>query len=381
VNRDIRPTYGTPGRRALLRSGFGTLGLAAVGVPLLDACGSSSSKSGAPGAGSSGGSATSGGAKSFGALSYRLSWVENVEFAGAYIADHKGYYQAEGFSGFSIIPGGPTATPMETDVVTKKAQVAISAPDITGAAVVKGAPLKIIGAQYQKNPFAITSMADKPINVPEDMYGKKIGVQVANESVWNAFVAAAKLDASKITKVPVQFDPTPLTQGTVDGWFSFITNEPVDLAMKGFKVATMMLADHGYPLVSEVYIVHTDFIAKSRDAVKAFLRAEIKGWTDNLVDPGLGASLTVNTYGKSLGLAVDEQTLESAAENKLILNADTKTGGIFTISDALIEQNIATLKTGGLDLTADKLFDLSMLKEVYQENPALISALPAVPAP
>jgi len=38
---------------------------------------------------------------------------------------------------------------------------------------------------------------------------------------------------------------------------------------------------------------------------------------DNLTDPGLGASLTVNTYGKSLGLKVDEQTLESKAENKL----------------------------------------------------------------
>ena len=373
--RDNQPGFGMVGRRALLRSGLGALGLAAVGVPLLDACGSSSSKP-TPAT-----VACTGGAKNHGTLTYRLSWVENVEFAGAYIADNKGYYKAAGFSGFTIIPGGPTATPMETDVVTKKADVAISAPDITGAAVAKGAPMKIIGAQYQKNPFAITSMADKPMAVPEDMYGKKIGVQVANESVWNAFVAAAKLDASKITKVPVQFDPTPLTQGAVDGWFSFITNEPVDLGMKGFKVATMMLADHGYPLVSEVYVVRADAITGDRDRLKAFLRAEIKGWTDNLVDPGLGASLTVGTYGKSLGLTVEEQTLESKAENKLILNADAKANGIFTITDALIEQNIATLKAGGLDLSADKLFDLSLLKEVYQEDPGLISALPAVPAP
>lgn len=375
--RDNQPAFGSVGRRTLLRSGLGAVGLAAVGVPLLDACSSSSSKPAA----ASVSTGSSGGSKNHGTLTYRLSWVENVEFAGAYIADNKGYYKAEGFSGFTIIPGGPTATPMETDVVTKKADIGISAPDIAGAAVAKGAPLKIIGAQYQKNPFAITSMADKPINVPEDMYGKKIGVQVANESVWNAFVAAAKLDASKITKVPVQFDPTPLTQGTVDGWFSFITNEPVDLGMKGFKVATMMLADHGYPLVSEVYIVRADAITGNRERLKAFLRAEIKGWTDNLLDPGLGASLTVNTYGKSLGLTVEEQTLESKAENKLILNADAKANGIFTVTQALIEQNIATLKAGGLDITADKLFDMSLLKEVYQENPALISALPAVPAP
>jgi ABC-type nitrate/sulfonate/bicarbonate transport system substrate-binding protein len=369
VYRNSRPVGTGLDRRAFMRSGLGAIGLTAAGGPLLAACGSSSTTK--PAASTK---------KDFGTLTYRLSWVENVEFAGAYIADHKGYYTAEGFSGFSIIPGGPSATPMETDVVTKKAIVGISSPDITGAAVAKGAPLKIIGAQYQKNPFVIMSMADKPIAMPEDMYGKKIGVQVANESVWNAFLAAAKLDASKITKVPVQFDPTPLTQGTVDGWFSFVTNEPVDLGMKGFKVTTMMLADHGYPLVSEVYIVRADVISAQRPMLKALLKAEIKGWTDNLVDPGLGASLTVGTYGKSLGLAVDEQTLESKAENKLILNAETKTNGILTVSDALIEENMATLKTGGLALTANQLFDLSLLKEVYQENPGLITALPAVPS-
>jgi ABC-type nitrate/sulfonate/bicarbonate transport system substrate-binding protein len=354
-------------RRLLLRRGLGAAGLAAIGGPLMAACGSSGSAS----------ASSSSGAKNFGTLTYRLSWVENVEFAGAYIADHKGYYKAEGFSGFSILPGGPSATPMETDVVTKKAIVGISGPDITGAAVAKGAPLKIIGAQYQKNPFTIMSMASKPIATPQDMYGKKIGVQVANESVWAAFVKAAGLDASKITKVPVQFDPTPLTQGTVDGWFSFITNEPVDLGMKGYKVTTFMLADYGYPLVDEVYIVRADVIAGQRDLLKAFLKAEIKGWMDNLTDPGLGASLTVNTYGKSLGLAVDEQTLESKAENQLILTADTKANGIFTVTDALIEENISTLTKGGLNLTASQLFDLSLLKEVYQENPGLISALPS----
>ena len=80
------------------------------------------------------------------------------------------------------------------------------------------------------------SMTKKAIKTPQDMYGKKIGVQATNESVWTAFVKAAKIDASKITKVPVQFDPLPLTTGTVDGWFSFVTNEPNDLRSKGFDV-------------------------------------------------------------------------------------------------------------------------------------------------
>jgi ABC-type nitrate/sulfonate/bicarbonate transport system substrate-binding protein len=237
--------------------------------------------------------------------------------------------------------------------------------------------LKIIGAQYQKNPFAILSMAAKPINTPQDMYGKKIGVQATNESVWAAFVKAAGLDASKITKVPVQFDPLPLTQGTVDGWFSFVTNEPNDLRSKGFTVTTFLLADFGYPLVSETYMVRQDTIDSKRSMLKAFLRAEIMGWTDNLANPQVGADLAANTYGKGLGLTAAEQALESKTENTLILNADTKKNGLFTVTDELVQANVKTLAAGGLALTADKLFDLSLLKEVYQEHPELVSALPA----
>jgi ABC-type nitrate/sulfonate/bicarbonate transport system substrate-binding protein len=375
VNDAEYPPAGRPGlldgglaRRRLLQ-GLQAGGLALLAGPLLAACGDDKPAT-----------SGSGGSKDFGELTLRLSWIKNVEFAGSYIADSKGYYKAAGFSSANLISGGPSATPQETDVVTKKALVGISAPDITGAAVVKGAPLKIIGAQYQKNPFCVMSLAGKAIKTPQEMYGKKIGVQATNESVWAAFVKAAGLDASKITKVPVQFDPLPLTQGTVDGWFSFVTNEPNDLKTKGFDVTSFLLADFGYPLVSEVYMVRQDTIDSKRDLLKAFLVAEAKGWTDNLKDPKLGAELAANTYGKGLGLTAAEQTLESQTENTLILTADTKKNGLFTVTDALIEENIKTLTDGGLALTAAKLFDFSLLKEVYQEHPELISGLPE-PAP
>lgn len=351
-------------RRKVLLSGLGIGGLVVAG-PLLAACGSS----GSSGSGSS--SASSGGTKDYGSLDFRLSWIKNVEFAGSYIADNKGYYKAEGFSTVNLISGGPSATPQDTDVATGKALVGVSSPDITGAAISKGAKLKIIGAQYQKNPFCVMSMASKPIKTPQDMYGKKIGVQATNEAVWSAFLKAAKLDESKITKVPVQFDPLPLTQGTVDGWFSFVTNEPNSLKIKGFDTVTFLLADYGYPLVSETYMVLQDTIDKSRDKLKAFLRAEIKGWKDSLADPSLGAKLAATVYGKDLGLDVSEQTLESKSQNDLLLTSDTKSSGLFTVSSKLIDENISTLKGGGLSLSAKDIFDMSLLEEIYKDDPSL----------
>ena len=320
--------------------------------------------------GDDGDDAPSDGSK-FGVLDLRLSWIKNVEFAGEYIADQRGYYKEAGFSGVNLIAGGPSATPQDADVATGKAFMGISAPDITGNAILEGAPLKIVGAQYQKNPFSIVSMADNPINGPQDMIGKKIGVQATNESIWAAFLKANEIDPASIEKVPVEFDPLPLTTGTVDGWFSFITNEPNLLRVKGFEVATFLLADYNYPLVSQCYVVRTESIEKEREKIKAALTAEVRGWKDSIADPALGAKLAATVYGKDLGLDEEEQILESKDQNELILTDDTRANGLFTITDELVQRNIETLALGGLEITAEELFDLSLINELYEEKPEL----------
>lgn len=349
-------------RSFLRRSAVGAAGVALLGgaPALLAACGSSSSKS------------SGSGSKNLGTLDYQFSWIKNSEFAGSYLADTNGYYKKVGFSKVNLLAGGPTV-PQDSVVQSGKAMIGISACDTASAAINKGATLKAVGAQYQKNPFCIMSAADKPIKTPDDMKGKKIGVQAVNEPIWNAFLKANNINPSDVTKVSVQFDPTPLTQGAVDGWFSFITNEPNLLkATKNFDTYNFLLNDFGYPLVAEIYIVKKETIDSNRDKVKAALKADIMGWHDVLKDPKHAADLTFNVYGKNSNLpSADEQQLEIEAENKLILTDDTKANGIFTITDQLVDESIKTLGNGGITITKDKLFDLSLINEVYQENPDL----------
>jgi ABC-type nitrate/sulfonate/bicarbonate transport system substrate-binding protein len=354
-------------RRSFLRRGaVGGIGVALLGTggmsAILAACGSSSKPA------ASGTSTTVGGTTDLGQLTFQLSWIKNVEFAGEYIADTNGYYKDAGFSKVTLLSGGPGVA-QDSIVAAGKALVCISAPDITSSAIKNGAPLVTIGAQYQKNPFCVMSAASKPIKTPDDMKGKKIGVQATNEAVWNAFLKANKIDPGSITKVPVQFDPTPLTTGEVDGWFSFVTNEPNDLKFnKHFDTVTFLLADYGYPLVSETYVVTKDSLSKNRDKIKAMLVADIKGWHENLKDPALGANLAATKYGKDQKLTQGEQLLESKGENELILTDDTKANGLFTITDQLIDENISTLALAGVTITKGELFDMSVLDEVYSEN-------------
>ncbi|MCU1454309.1 MAG: transporter substrate-binding protein [Acidimicrobiales bacterium] len=348
-------------RGAMAGAGLTLLG---GGSGLLAACGKSSK---------SASTTTAAGGKTpvdLGTLDYQLSWIKNVEFAGMYIADKSGYYTAAGFSGVNLMSGGPNVQ-QDSVVAAGKALMGISAPDITGAAIVKGAPIIVIGALFQKNPFAIMSLASNPIKTPQDMIGKKIGVQATNEPVWAAFLKANKIDPSKVNKVPAQFDPQPLANKEVDGWFSFITNEPNLLKVKGIDTVSFLLNDFNYPLVSQNIVVRKDSLTNDKAKLKAALMADIKGWHDSLKDPQKGADLAANDYGKALKLDAKEQALESAAQNKLILTTDTMANGIMTVTPALIDENIRTLGIAGLKITAAQLFDMSLINEIYSENPAL----------
>lgn len=357
---DANPQGGGINRRSFLtRGAVGAAGLAVVGSGGLSAVMSGLTASPA-----------FGGKPDYGTLDFQLSWIKNVEFAGEYWADTKGYYKKEGFSKVNLISGGPNVQ-QDAVVAAGKAFVCISAPDITAAAINNGAPIITIGAQYQKNPFCVMSLAKNKIESPEDMIGKKIGVQATNEPVWNAFLKANNIDPSKIDKVPVQFDPQPLVTGEVDGWFSFFTNEPNLLKIQGVKNYYFLLADFNYPLVSETYVVRTDSVKNERDKIKAMLRADIKGWFENFKDPAGGAKLAANKYGKDLDLTVKEQTLESKDENTVILTDATYANGLFTITPELLQQNIDTLQLADINISQDKLFDMSIIEEVYEENPEL----------
>ncbi|MBO0691299.1 MAG: ABC transporter substrate-binding protein [Acidimicrobiaceae bacterium] len=347
-------------RRNFLQRGVQTIGglaVLGVGAPLLLEAGVASAKTAA--------SVPAGlTAKSFGTLQFMGSWVPDVETGGEYVALSRNYWGKQGFSSANVIPGGPNATPQETMVQTGKAFVAVSSLDATAAAIEKGFEIVVIGAQYQKNPFAIMSAASKPLHTPRDMIGKKIGVQSDNDSVWAAFLKANHIDPAKVHKVPVGFDPTPLTQGTVDGWFSFITNEPIELRLKGFKTTTFLLADFNYPEVGNVYIVTKNSLKTARNKVKAAMIGDILGWKGALTDPQLAARLSV---AKGQGLTMRAELLQAYAQSKLIATGDALTHGLFYVTRKAAAANVKTLALGGIKATPSRLFDMSLLEEIYTD--------------
>ncbi|MCW2787666.1 MAG: transporter substrate-binding protein [Marmoricola sp.] len=337
--------------------------LAAAGL-LLAACGSS-------GSGGSGGTGSK--SSGFGSIAVQLSWIKNSEFAGEFEADSKGYYKDAGFSSVNLLTG-PVA--QEEIVATGKAQFGMSNAVSTAASIVNSKfPLKIIGTTYQKNPFTILSLSDKGnIKTPQDLIGKTIGVQDSNLSLFKALLAANGIKESQVKIVPNGFDISPLEDKKIDGLVAYVTNEAILVKDHGFSTVNLPFADNGLPFVAESIMTTDDMIKNHEDEVEAFLQAEIKGWKAACADVNGGAKLAVDVYGKDIDpkLELDKEIQQAKEQcSSLVGSPDTTANGLFTISPALIADNIKSLKTAGIDITADQLFDMAPLTALYAAHPEL----------
>ncbi|WP_369255099.1 ABC transporter substrate-binding protein [Geodermatophilus amargosae] len=334
--------------------------LSAVAL-LLPACGSGDDESAAAGGGDAG----------LGDLTLQLSWIKNAEFAGEFFADTNGHYEDAGFSSVTMDPG-PGA--IETLVATEDADFGLSNAVSTAQVIAEeDAPLRIVGTKFQKNPFTILSLADGgDIATPQDLVGKRIGVQAGgNETLFDALLEVNGIDPASVEKVPVEYDPAPLIDGEVDGFLAYLTNESITVQAQGIEVTNLPFADNGLPFAAESVITTERMIAEEPERVMAFLEAEIRGWQDALADPAEGARLAVEEYGADLQLDMAKELEQSEVQTGLIVTPDVEANGLFTVSDELIEQNMATLAAAGIDIEAEDLFDLSLLEQLLEEKPEL----------
>lgn len=299
-----------------------------------------------------------------GSVTWQLGWLENVAYAGSYIAEDRGYYRAQGID-VIIRPGGPS-TAVEPLLVAGKALLANSTVGLTAQARASGAPLKVVAACWQHDPEVFISLASKPLRTPRELVGKRLGIPSADLVDAKGFLHANGIEPDQFQVVPVQYDPAPLVAGEVDAYFGFSTNEAVALLARGVPIHLMHVEDFGYSGLFQVYSVREDSLTDpvARKRLLAFLRAERLGWRDALRDPDLGVDLTLKKYGATLGLNRKQQSMQSRAQNLLVTSSDTQAHGLLWMSPPKIAAAVASLAREGIPVRATDLFDTSLLAEL-----------------
>ncbi|WP_203137058.1 ABC transporter substrate-binding protein [Microbacterium sp. JZ31] len=346
-------------RTPYVRRGLAAAGLTLTGALALSACAATS----APAAEGEEESA------SHGSITVQQSWIKNEEFAGEFYAIEKGYYEEAGFDEVTLLEGPSTGV---AELMGGTVQIALNDPLAVGAAVAnEGATIKMIGATFQKNPFTVLSLKDgADIATVDDLKGKKIGVQDSNRAAFDAFLEANDIAQDELEIVAVQYDPAPLVNGEVDGFYAYLTNEALTVKLGGNDITNLPLADNGFPLVAETVSVTDAYLAENRELLKDFLVAEIKGWTDVLADPEQAAEDVVADFGTDLDPVKTLEAMKAQAE--LISTPDTEEHGLFSVTEEMQQATVDSLAGAGISVEASQIFDLSLLEEVYAEHPELV---------
>jgi len=291
-------------------------------------------------------------------LTMQAAWINDAEFAGYFAAIDNGYYAAEGLD-LTYLPGGPDVIP-ESTIIAGKADLALTTPDTTVKAIAEqGAKFKIIGAQYQKNPIGIVSLASKPINTPKDLIGKTLAVPPVNVISVEAVLKINGIDKSQVNIVPYAYDPTPLVKGEIDASLDFTTNVPYTIKQAGPEATSFLLYDFGFTIFNDTVVVTEETLKTKRKELVSWLRASRKGWEENLKDPNAYPPKFADTWFKGTGRTIENEVFFNNAQKPLI----ESDAGIFSMTDEAIAKNIEALGQVGIKATKD-MFDTSLLAEI-----------------
>lgn len=200
----------------------------------------------------------------------------NLPFVGAYVAADQGFFAEAGLDvTIEHSAGGGEHLQLlaagEVDITTQDAAVLLQ------RRADPGLPLVSIGLIGQRGQQAFVALADSGIESPTDWPGHLIGYKGTPPPDLFAIMDALGVDPDTVDLVNVGFDPRVLTEGQVDIYPVFKSNEPDTLEGWGFELNLWDAADFGVPTLGLAYVATEDKVASDPVMLEGFMAAVIRG--------------------------------------------------------------------------------------------------------
>ncbi|HLU32276.1 MAG TPA: ABC transporter substrate-binding protein, partial [Acidimicrobiia bacterium] len=196
----------------------------------------------------------------------------NLPFVGAYVAADQGFFEQAGLDvTIEHSAGGGEHLQLlaagEVDITTQDAAVLLQ------RRADPGLPLVSIGLIGQRGQQAFVALADSGIEAPTDWPGHLIGYKGTPPPDLFAIMDAVGVDPDTVDLVNVGFDPRVLTEGQVDIYPVFKSNEPDTLEGWGFELNLWDAADFGVPTLGLAYVTTEDKVASDPGMLEGFMAA------------------------------------------------------------------------------------------------------------
>jgi ABC-type nitrate/sulfonate/bicarbonate transport system substrate-binding protein len=292
----------------------------------------------------------------------------NLPFVGVYVAQEKGFFAREGLmvtithsSGkgehLQLLAAG------EVQVTTQDAAVLLK------RRADPGLPLVSIALIGQRGQQAFAALASSGLQTPKDWEGHLVGYKGTPPPDLFALLEAVGADPALVELVNVGFDPRVLTEGQVDVYPVYKSNEPFLIRSWGYELTLWDAADYGVPTLGLAYVTSDEILEENPDMLVRFLRGAIDGiqYASENIDEAVEIVL------KYTGPETDPEHMRFMLQSELLdLNSETTEGtGIGwqalpqwqALADLLVEIEAMT------PVDVDLVFTNNLLARVYDIEP------------
>ena len=234
-------------------------------------------------------------------VTLQLKWVTQAQFAGYYVAQDKGFYEAEGLN-VEIKPGGPDIAPSQV-IAGGGADVVLDWMPSALASREKGLALVNIAQPFKSSGMMLTCRKDSGISSPADFKGKTLGVWFfGNEYPFLNWMGKLGLStdggADGVTVLKQGFNVDPILNKQADCVSTMTYNEYwqiIDAGLSPDDLVVFKYEDQGVSTLEDgMYVLEENlndpvFV----DKMVRFVRASMKGWKYAEANPDEAADIVL----------------------------------------------------------------------------------------
>ena len=296
------------------------------------------------------------------AVSLRLPWIINAQFAGPYTALEKGYFAEEGLN-VTINPGG---FDINSIPLVAAGTDTFGLHDMGSLLLARSEEMPLISAAtfFQKHPGGAMALASSGIKTLQDFTGKTMGFQEGGPwMLTKAMLRKNGVDPDSMKQITIGYDLSPIYSGQVDLTTVYATNEPLIAKTQGYDSVVFLPYDYGIETSSEALFTTDQYLKDHPDVVCAMVRAIQRGWQYAIDHPEEAVDIIMK-YGKELNR--DAELAQMQAQIAHLVTPDSQKYGLGYMTQARWQTAHDVLRTEGAletDVDVTKVFTTQCLQK------------------
>ncbi len=299
----------------------------------------------------------------------------NLPFVAAYVADQQGFFNDVGLD-VEIQHSAGQGEHIRLLLAGKVAVSTQPTSELLQRRADPGAPLVAVALFGQTGDLGYAVLEDGGIGSPADFAGKVVGFKGVVQAEFLAMLAVNGLGEDDVRLVTTGFNPVVLSEGQVDVYPVFLSNEPDTLERKiGVPIRLFQAADFDVPTLGVSYVVSEDFLtnARNREALRRFLLATMRGFEFAVNDPAAAIEATRAFIPAEADLVHERFILDTELGNAVSELTDANGLGWFSEEQFQALHDVL-LEFGGIAQSVDvaQAIDRSFLESIY-ENGELVA--------